>query len=280
MLILDEVDQGECCLKPATDYTRPKSAWDDLVKGIYWVQLWMFLAVRRLRDNYRRTLLGPLWTTMILAIFVGGWSIIGSMIFKVKYETMLPELAVGYVIWQLFANCIVNGGGILRTYASVRQSRAIPFTSFIMANVAAEVLKFAHHAVIWPVVAIFFVSFYPNWSMALLSFVLVVANCFFMSYVLAIICIRIGDVQHVANSAMQLLFFLTPVIWPVDRLAATPQVYLFNPLFYIINPFKAAVLGRPVELYQVIVLAGLLAVNVVLLTIMMRLYYKRIQFWI
>jgi ABC-type polysaccharide/polyol phosphate export permease len=271
---------GDGMITATIDYTRPISAWDDLVKGTSWVRLWTFLAGRRLRDSYRRTLLGPLWTTIIVAIFVGGFSIIGSLLFQVKIETMLPELAVGFVIWQLFANCIINGGGILRTYASVRQSRAIPFTTFLMASVAAEVLKFAHHIVIWPVIAIFIVPFQPNWGMTLLLFVLVVANCFFMSYLLAITCLRIADIQHIASSALQILFFLTPVIWPMDRLAATPQVYLYNPLFYIIHPLKASVLGQPVETYQLLGLVGLLVFNIAVFAVFMKLFYNRIQFWI
>ncbi len=262
------------------DYTRPQSAWDDLVKGITWFQLWSFLAQRRLRDSYRRTMLGPLWMTMIVAIFVGGFSIIGALLFQVNIQAMLPELAVGFVVWQFFANCIVNGSGILRSYASVRHSRAVPFTTFLMASVAAEVLKFAHHAIIWPVVAIFFVPFYPNWGMAILTFVLVLANCFFMSYVLAIVCVKIADLQHVASSALQILFFLTPVIWPLERLAAVPQVYLYNPAFYIIHPLKASVLGQPVEAYQVWGLVGLLALNMTVFTLFIHRYYHRIQFWI
>jgi ABC-type polysaccharide/polyol phosphate export permease len=264
----------------ASDYTRPTSPWDDLVKGFSWTQLWTFLALRRLRDSYRRTLLGPIWLTIIVAIFVGGFSLIGSLLFQIKLETMLPELAVGYVLWQLLANCIVNGGGILRAYASVRQSRAVPFTAFLLGSVVAEVFKFLHMAVIWPIVAIFFAAFEPNVGMALLTFALFIANCFFMSYILAIVCTRIGDVQYLVNSALQILFFLTPVIWPLERLSARPEVYLYNPLFYLIYPVKASVLGLPVETYQMVGLVGLLALNIVTFAVCMRLFYHRIQFWI
>lgn len=265
-----------------TDYTRPAGPLQDLYNGIAWHELWRFLAWRRLRDSYRRTKLGPLWITIGVCVFVGGFSVIGSQLFRVDPRKFLPELAVGFVIWQLVSAVILNGCTTLRTYASVRQSRAIPFTTFIGSNLAAEVLKFFHHIVIWPLIALLFVPFTPNVPLAIAFFALLIANLFFASYVLAIICVRVADLQHVVTAAVQLLFFLTPVIWPVDRLKGlgVDWVFLFNPLYYLIHPLKAAVLGVPLESNEVLGFVGLTLLSAVIFAVTFRFTYHRIQFWL
>lgn len=264
----------------ARDYTRPAGPLEDLQKGLAWTDLWLFLAWRRVRDSYRRTRLGPLWITVGVAAFVGGFSVIGSRLFGVDWRGFLPDLAVGFVLWQLVSSTLVNGCGALRTYAAIRQSRAVPFSVFLLSVLAAEVLKFLHLAVIWPVVALVFTPFAPKIAILIGLFPLVLLNLFLMSYVLAILCARMADLQYIVGAGLQLAFFLTPVIWPIDRLNGMDWVFLCNPLFYLIHPFKTAVLGGPVEGTHVWGLIALTLLNAAVFAGVLRAYYFRVQFWL
>ena len=51
-----------------------------------------------IRQRYRRSVLGPFWITISMAVFITLLGLIYSHIFNIELRTYLPYLSLGYII--------------------------------------------------------------------------------------------------------------------------------------------------------------------------------------
>ena len=56
-----------------------------------------------IRQRYRRSVLGPFWITISMAVFILLLGVIYSHIFQIDVKTYFPFLALGYIIWGFIA---------------------------------------------------------------------------------------------------------------------------------------------------------------------------------
>ena len=75
----------------------------DLLAGIRAWRLWTMLGWNDIRQRYRRSVLGPFWITISMAVFITLLGVIYSHIFKIELKTYLPYLSLGYIIWGFIA---------------------------------------------------------------------------------------------------------------------------------------------------------------------------------
>jgi len=65
-----------------------------------------------------------------------------------------------------------------------------------------------------------------------------------LSIVVAICCARYRDLPPVVASLLQVLFFLTPILWQPGALRSYAWVVNVNPLFHWIEVIRGPLLGR------------------------------------
>ena len=94
-----------------------------------------------------------------------------------------------------------------------------PLSVHVYRLVWRQMILFAHNIVIYLVVAIIFPK---PWSWADLSVIpalgLIVLNCVWVSLCFGILATRYRDIGPLLFSIVQLLFFMTPIIWNDDTL--------------------------------------------------------------
>ncbi len=57
------------------------------------------MAYAEIRRRYKRTLIGPFWVTLSIAIFIGSMGFL-------EISSYLPFFASGYVVWIFFNNTL------------------------------------------------------------------------------------------------------------------------------------------------------------------------------
>ena len=86
-----------------------REAFYDIIFGAKNFQFWTVFATNDVKSKYRRSKLGQGWITLSVAIFL---VVIGSLyqrIFNSANELYLAYLAVGYVTWLFFQDCVNFG---------------------------------------------------------------------------------------------------------------------------------------------------------------------------
>jgi lipopolysaccharide transport system permease protein len=86
-------------------------------------------------------------------------------------------------------------------------------------------------------------------SLSLVGLVLLFTACFWMSFVIAILCTRFRDIVQIVTSLLNVAMFLTPILWKPEMLPPDVRPYLaWNPLAVLISVVRDPLLDRPVPL--------------------------------
>jgi ABC-2 type transport system permease protein len=191
----------------------------DLTDGFRRRELWLHLGWQDIKQRYRRSVLGPFWITIATgttAVAMGG---LYSKLFHLELSVHLPYVTLGLIIWNLINAAILEGADVFVANEGLIKQLPTPLSVHVYRLVWRQIILFAHNIVIYLVVAIIFPK---PWSWADLSVIpalgLIVLNCVWVSLCFGILATRYRDIGPLLFSVVQLLFFMTPIIWNDDTL--------------------------------------------------------------
>ena len=75
-------------------------AWSDMRQGLAAWNIWHILAMQELRQRYRRSVLGPLWICVSLAVQVAVMGFLVGVMFKQEFTKYLPYATLGIILWN------------------------------------------------------------------------------------------------------------------------------------------------------------------------------------
>ncbi|MDH3591984.1 MAG: ABC transporter permease [Planctomycetota bacterium] len=241
-------------------------------------ELLYFLVWRDLKVRYKQTKLGAAWailqpfvTMIIFTIFFGRLAGIPSddiprPIFY--YSALLP--------WTYFASALTGAGNSLLSNSDLLTKVYFPRLALPVAAVLTGLIDFA----IASVVLIGMMAYYAvpvSWELLLWPLLLLplTALALGLGTILAALNVNFRDVKHALPFCVQLLLFLTPIIYPASMV---PQPYrsllALNPLTGIIEAFRAALIpGRAIDWG----LLGISAVTTTILLVIGLTYFRRTE---
>src|SRR5690554_1868513 len=80
----------------------------DLIEGLRKYELWITMGLQDLRRGYRRSVLGPLWLTLSLAILVTALGLLYGALMGTPKEVYIPHLALGFIAWNFIHGVITD----------------------------------------------------------------------------------------------------------------------------------------------------------------------------
>ena len=262
--------------------TRFGSAAKDVVEGFRQNWLWVRLAHQDMRLRYRGSVLGPFWQTLTTAIMIAAMGLIYAKLFHTKLEDYLPMLAVGLILWQFSAGMITEGCSTFDSVRGIIQQVKLPFSLHAYRLVYRNILVLTHSLVIVPIVLIIFP--HPVEWLRLLElgpgFVLIATNGVAVSVLLGMISARFRDVPPIVANIVQVVFFITPIMWPASALGEYEWSAALNPLYPAIDVIRAPLLGQPTEPFSWTILVMLTAANCAISFGFFSRFRSRIAFWV
>ncbi len=243
--------------------------------------LWFWFGLLDIRLRYRRVVLGPWWVTLSMAAMVGALGLLYSRILQVDIADYLPFFAVGMVLWALIAGQLTEAAnGFTQFEHAIRQVR-IPLPAYLLRILWRNILVLAHNSLIVLVALMFIGTGIPITALlALPGLVLLFGTLFGMSLITAILCTRYRDFLQVITVLLQLLFFVTPILWKPEALGRHGWVVDANPMFHLIEIVRAPLLGAlPAPLSAGVALGLCVLVNLVALWLFSR-HHRKIAYWL
>ncbi|CAI8751916.1 ABC transporter permease [Methylocaldum szegediense] len=222
-------------------------AWSDIKAATKRYSLVGMLGWQDVRQRYRRSFLGPFWLTVSMAVMIGTIGVVFGQIFSSPMTEFLPFLAAGIIFWG-FMSSIINEGctSFISAEAIIKQ---LPFPLFvhILRMVWRNILLLAHNFVIFPL-ALLVVGKPLNW-LALISipgFLLVIINLTWVALILSVLCTRYRDLPQMVGNLLQVLFYLTPVIWMPTLLPKRAGLFFLdaNPAYHLLELIRSPLLGQ------------------------------------
>lgn len=208
-------------------------------------ELWLFLSWQEIALRYRRSVIGPFWITLGMTIFITAIGFIFSRLFKVELEEYLPYLACSYVVWWLIASTLIDSTGVFIKSGTFLKEMKINPIVFIFQSVFKNIFIFLHNfIIIFGIYLIFEINPGIYFFVAILGFIIVFLNLYFISAILALIGARYRDFGPVVQSIVQVSFFVTPITWMPKLLDSESKLLLLNPFTHFLEITRIPLLGQ------------------------------------
>lgn len=263
--------------------TRSMSgALTDIRQGWARRDVWRALALNDITTRYRRTILGPFWLTLQMAMWIVGIGLLYSQLFKLDTVTFLPFVATGLLMWSFLSGVTAEGGSAFINSQGYVKSTSLPLSTYAYQVTLRQMILFLHSAV---VILILLVALrtVPSWQALYtvpLSCGLAVVNGFFVCLWLGPATTRFRDLQPFTAAAINLLMFLSPVFWSPGQLDRPVWALAWNPFAWFLQAFREGLVAGPIGLSWWVFIGVFTIGNVIVALVVFGRSRHRIAYWV
>jgi len=264
---------------------RPGSyglARHDLVEAVRHWRLIVLLGWQDVRQRYRRSMLGPLWLTVSVAVQIGSLGLVYGELFHLDLKVYLPHLAVGLTVWGMFSNTINDGCLCFISAESFLKQVALPKGIFPARVVLRSLITFAHDVVVLVVVlAIYSPPSALGVLLSLLGPAIFSFHGLWIGLLFGMASARFRDLPPIVGSVVQVAFFLTPVIWLPSAIQGRLATLLaLNPFACFLSIVRDPLFGEPPTLVSWSIVILVTIFGWVLALTMFARFRGRVTYWL
>ncbi len=264
------------------------AAWNDLVRGFQQHELWLQLGWQDIKQRYRRSVLGPLWITIATGVMALALGLLYSVLFEIPVAEFLPHITVGLIMWGFIAGCIQEGSHVFIDNEGLIKQLPSALSVHVYRLVWRQTLFLAHNMVIWVILMLVYPR-HLGWNLllAIPALFLLILNGVWVAMFFGIVSTRFRDISPLLDSLVQLLFYITPIVWMTSTLtsqggavASRARLAELNPLYHYMEVVRAPLIGAPLPTYHWWVVCGFTVVGLLLALGAMRQWRYRVSYWV
>lgn len=173
--------------------------------------------------------------------------------------------------------------GLVSVDAFIKQIK-LPYTLHIHRIITRNLIIFFHNIiVIIPILVLFheFAKVNLNTLLLLPGLLIIYVNAITYGLILAMLGARYRDISQIIKSLIQVIFFVTPVMWAPDVISARHYYFVeYNPFYAFIELIRAPMLGAPPNQISVMVVMFLTLLGMAIAFKFFVRYRSRIIYWL
>lgn len=253
----------------------------DIVDGLKLAPLWATLGWEQVVSRFRRTVLGPFWLSANTLAISFSLSVVYGGLMGADYRATFALLVTGILSWALIGPALSESASIFINSTSTMMSQKLPLSFHIFLMMFRTVINFvAQLLALWLVLLVLRLGAPPSWQI-IFGLPLSVATITLMGLILAFPAARFRDLQQLISAMIQLLFFITPVIWaPINMSHRQRLMAYYNPLAHLLAIVRAPLLGHAPNPSDWSWSFGAFFVSLGAAIVVLALYRKRVIFWL
>lgn len=223
------------------DSARPRLAlWEDAVELFRYRDLLWSLVQRDLTVRYKRSVLGFLWTMLNPLLTMLVLTIVFSTFFRFEFQHFAVYLLSGLLLWNFFAQSTTQAIHNLLWAGSLVNKIYLPKPIFVVSALLVGLVNLVFALI--PLALIMLISqhrFSPALLFLPISMALVFLFALGVGLFVTTLAIFFVDVVDIYQVGLMILFYLSPIIYPLSIL---PERYLpfvaLNPMYYFLQLFR------------------------------------------
>ena len=258
-----------------------EAAIHDLLEGARAWRVWGRFAWHDMVARYRRSWVGPFWLVLSAAIFIAALGLVYSRLFRMDITHYVPFVAAGVLCWT-FITAVASEGVATFVEAEIyiRQVRTSLFV-YIFRVLWRNILVLLHQLVVVVVVLLIFNAYrVATVPYAIMGLLLLYLQGAWLITLLAILGTRFRDLPPIITNILQILFFVTPIIWEPSLLGEQRWIADINPLNSMIAIVREPLLGQVPGLYHYVLVLGLTAAGCAVAAIAYARARSRVIYWL
>jgi ABC-type polysaccharide/polyol phosphate export permease/peptidoglycan/LPS O-acetylase OafA/YrhL len=258
-------------------------AWRDIVGGLMRYRLWGRMGWQDIKRRYRRTAVGPFWSTLTLGFYVLAVGVVGAGLFKQDPKTYLPYLASGMIVWTMISMILTEACAMFVLGNTLFRNVRFEYSVLAYALVWRNFILMLHNLIVFFLVALVFKR--EIFDTTLLYIVpgifLVLLNGVWIALLVGLLCLRFRDIQPLVITVIQVSMLITPIFWTPDSLQGSLRLIFtqLNPIYRMIDIVRAPLLGQTPTLASYLGVLALAVVGWAVTYAIFRFFRKRIPYW-
>jgi ABC-type polysaccharide/polyol phosphate export permease len=259
------------------------TAAEDLLRGLSKRQLWGRLGWFDVKRRYKRTTIGPFWTSITLAVYTLSVGFVGAALWHQNIYEYLPFLVSGMVVWMLVSTIAMESCTMFVAGQALFRNIRFDYSILAYALVWRNFLVLLHNFVVYFLVVVVLKPSLFSFTLllALPGLALVILNAVWISLFLGLVCLRFRDVPQLVTSTIQISMLVTPLFWPAETLTGIRRIVFvdINPLYHVLDVVRAPLVGRVPDAISYAVMIGMTIGGWWLTYAMFKRFRKRIAYW-
>tara|TARA_Y100001968_G_C19451604_1_gene769042 strand:+ start:5210 stop:5995 length:786 start_codon:yes stop_codon:yes gene_type:complete len=244
--------------------------------------IWFMLGTQDIKMRYRRSSIGPFWITISMAVTIYSMGFLYGHLFKIELAHYFPFLATGIIGWALVSSLILESSNAFIESEPYIRNQESYLSLFITRLILRNLIIFAHNVIVFlPIALIFHTSVNLNTLLLLPGLIIISLNALLWGSLLAVIGTRYRDFAQIITSLIQVIFFLTPIMWMPTLLPAKLNwVVMYNPFNQFLNLIRYPLLGQALTLPSILMITTVTLLGLSLYAYCLGKYKNRVVFWL
>jgi lipopolysaccharide transport system permease protein len=211
-------------------------------------ELLFFLALREIKIRYKQTIMGASWALLQPLFTMIVFTLIFSRLAQMPSDGVpYPIFSYsGLLLWTYFSNALSQSSNSLVDNASLLSKVYMPRIFMPTAPCLSGLVDYGIAMSVLVIMMVYY-RFVPGISILLLPFIILLTFMLAsgVGYWLSSICVKYRDVKFILPFFIQLLLFVSPVIYPANIVDENFRWLLYlNPMTGLISAHRACLLGH------------------------------------
>jgi lipopolysaccharide transport system permease protein len=207
---------------------------------------------REVQQRYRGSYLGLLWSFVTPLALLLVYTFVFSVIFQARWPGMdsgghaefAMALFIGLIAFNVFSETLLASSKLIVDHPNYVKKVVFPLEILPLSTLGAAVIHSLFSLLILLAGSVLVFGGIP-WTIVFLPlmYLPLLLLCAGLGWFFASLGVFIRDIRHLLTVAVQLLFFLTPIFYPLEAIPYPYRYAIFlNPLTFIVNHFRRVAL--------------------------------------
>lgn len=202
------------------------------------------LVIRDIKVKYKKSILGVLWTLLNPLLTMVVLTIVFSNLFRFDIENFPVYLITGQVMFNFFSEATNMSMMSINDNAQLIKKVYIPKYIFPISKCMSSFVNLIFSLIAVLALIVFMkISINGSIVISIISLLYILMFAAGIGLILATINTFFRDTQHLYGVILTAWMYLTPIFYPVNIIPKKFEwMIAMNPLFYIIQHFRASVM--------------------------------------
>jgi lipopolysaccharide transport system permease protein len=245
----------------------------------HYKELFYFFTWRDIKIKYKQTALGFLWAILQPLLMMVIFTFFFGRALNVPSQNLPYPVFVfsGLLLWNIFSTGLTNSANSMVNNSQIIKKIYFPRLVIPVSSIMVALFDFLMAFILFIPILVFYqqpLAITALWCWPLAIFISMIATLGPGTF-LAALNVKYRDFRYVIPFLVQILFFLTPVIYPVAMLKypALQYVVVLSPMYAAIELFRQPLTGAELDLTFI----ALSIVSTLIMLLVGLLYFKRTE---
>jgi len=194
--------------------------------------------------HHRRTVIGPFWQTVQVAVWVFGLTLIFRR-GEGAHPNYIAYVALGVIFWNFISGTVTASVNVFKRSSKLILNVNNPLMFYVFRQHTHHFARLVFQFFLYLAILLFSLDMLsPAMLMIVPGLAATALTAVWVGALLGILGARFGDAEQIAQTLMRFFFFASPVFWVAKGDNIRQQIALYNPFTHFLEIVRNPLLGE------------------------------------